>query len=156
VLPHLSALDRPLRDTATLLVQALQKVIADETTTDAAGGVSERALKDKGDYRLMSARDLASTFRKHDGSPAVFGTNAVIATTTTRIRAAVALTGSTPDSEAPSAVLAQQQSAHQPLPALLIMDQAADLGKTRARVDAISGAGRPPWWRAFRNLAVST
>jgi DDE family transposase len=68
----------------------------------------------------------------------VFGSNAVIATTATRIRAAVALTGSTPDSEAPTAVLAQQRDTHQPLPALLIMDQAGGLGKTRARVDAIS------------------
>jgi hypothetical protein len=136
--PHLASLDRPLRDAFAVQIGAIEKVIADETTTDAVGMVTERALKDKGDYRLMSAVDRESTFRKHDGSPAVFGSNAVIATTTTRIRAAVALTGSTPDSEAPTAVLAQQQSAHQPLPPLLIMDQAGGLGKTRARVDAVS------------------
>jgi DDE family transposase/transposase-like protein DUF772 len=136
--PHLLRLDRPLRDAVALQLGAIEKVIGDETTTDAAGLVQERPLSDKGDYRLMSALDLESTFRKHDGSQAVFGTNAVIATTATRIRACVALTGSTPDSEAPSAVLAQQQIAQQPLPPLLIMDQAGGLGKTRARVDAIS------------------
>ena len=86
----------------------------------------------------MSAVDLQSTFRKHEGSPAVFGTNAVIATTATRIRAAVALTGSTPDSEAPFAVLAAAAGGRQPLPPLLIMDQAGGMGKTRAQVDAVS------------------
>jgi hypothetical protein len=138
VTPALTALDSPLQASATTLVQAIRKVIADETTTDAAGLIQERPLDAKGSYRLMSAIDLASTFRKHEGTPAVFGTNAVIATTPTRIRAAVALTGSTPDSEAPIAVLEQQQAAQQPLPPHLIMDQAGGLGKTRARVDAIS------------------
>jgi hypothetical protein len=136
--PHLPSLDRPLRDALTVQISAIQKVIADETSIDAAGMVQERALADKGAYRLMSAVDLESTFRKHDGSEAVFGTNAVIATTATRIRACVALTGSTPDTEAPSAVLSQQQAAQQPLPPLLIMDQAAGLGKRRARVFALS------------------
>jgi hypothetical protein len=136
--PHLPSLDCRLRDVFALQIGAIQKVIADETTTDAAGVVAERPLSDKGDYRLMSARDLESTFRKHDGSLAVFGSNAVIATTATRIRAVVALTGSTPDSEAPTAVLAQQQEAQLPLPPILIMDQAGGLGKTRARVDAVS------------------
>jgi hypothetical protein len=138
VTPVLLALDPPLQMTCTALVQAIQKVIADETTTDAAGLIQERPADAKGTYRLMSAVDLTSTFRKHEGSPAVFGSNAVIATTASRIRAAVALSGSTPDSEAPIAVLEQQQAADQPLPPQLIMDQAGGLGKTRARVDAIS------------------
>jgi hypothetical protein len=66
------------------------------------------------------------------------GTNAVISTSATRIRAVVALTGSTPDSEAPCAVLRQEQAAGDALPALLLMDQAAGHGKTRAQVDALS------------------
>jgi hypothetical protein len=66
------------------------------------------------------------------------GTNAVISTTATRIRACVALSGSTPDSEAPIAVLRQHLAAHAALPTLLLMDQAAGHGKTRAQVDAIS------------------
>jgi Transposase DDE domain/Transposase domain (DUF772) len=136
--PHLPSLDRPLRDSIAAQTAAIRKVIADETTIDAGGMVQERALADKGAYRLMSAVDLESTFRKHDGSVAVFGANAVIATTASRIRACVALTGSTPDSEAPTAVLAQQQDAQVPLPPILIMDQAGGLGKTRARVDAVS------------------
>jgi hypothetical protein len=138
VRPHLSALPLPFRDTATALVAAIHKVIADETTTDASGYVQERASDNKGSYRHMSAIDLESSFRKHEGSPAVFGTNAVIATTATRIRACVALTGSTPDSEAPLAVIEQQIAANAPLPRVLIMDQAAGFGKTRAGVDARS------------------
>src|SRR5204862_6179685 len=92
--PQLPSLDHPLRDRIAAQTAAIQKVITEESTTAADGMVEERALADKGAYRLMSAVDRESTFRKHDGTPAVFGTNAVIATTATRIRACVALTGS--------------------------------------------------------------
>ncbi|MFL5803810.1 MAG: transposase [Roseiflexaceae bacterium] len=138
VTPHLAACDTVLLPTATALVQAIRKVIADETSTDAAGLVQELSAAKKGSYRIMSALDLEATFRKHEGSPAVIGTNAVISTTSTRIRAAVALTGSTPDSEAPCAVLCQEQAAGDRLPAVLLMDQAAGHGKTRAQVDTLS------------------
>jgi hypothetical protein len=138
VSPHLPCLPLPLRDTATALVAAIHKVISDETTRDASGYIQERASDDKGSYRHMSAIDLEGTFRKHEGSPAVFGSNAVISTTATRIRAAVALTGSTPDSQAPLAVIEQQQAANAPLPRVLIMDQAGGFGKTRCEVDAAS------------------
>jgi hypothetical protein len=138
VTPYLPALAPALQASSTALVQAIQKVITDETSTDATGVVRERALADKGAYRLMSAIDLESTFRKHDGSVAVFGANAIIATTTTRIRACVALTGSTPDGEGAIAVIDQQRAAGLPLPPLLIMDQAGGHGKYRARVDAAS------------------
>jgi hypothetical protein len=138
VAPVLGALDQPLRDTASALVAAIRKVIADETSTDANGLVSELPATKKGTFRIMSAVDLEATFRKHEGSPAVLGSNAVISTTATRIRAAVALTGSTPDSEAPCAVLRQEQAAGDTLPAVLLMDQAAGHGKTRAQADALS------------------
>jgi hypothetical protein len=62
----------------------------------------------------------------------------VVSATPTRIRAVVALTGSTPDSDAPIAALTQQVEAGQPLPADLVMDQAGGWGKTRARVAAVS------------------
>ena len=62
----------------------------------------------------------------------------MIATTTTRIRAAVIRTGSTPDQDAPVAVLTQQLDANEPLPPALIMDQAGGMGKTRAQVHAVS------------------
>jgi hypothetical protein len=114
------------------------KVIADETTTDADGGIHERPRTDKGHYRLMSAVDLEATFRKHEPDPAVLGSNAMIATTATRIRAAVIRTGSTPDQEAPLAVLEQQVAAEQPLPPALVMDQAGGMGKTRAQVERVS------------------
>jgi hypothetical protein len=138
VTPHLAALEGSLQASARALVAAIGKVIADETSSDGSGRVQELPSEQKGTYRLMSACDLQSTFRKHEGSPAVFGTNAVLATTATRIRAAVALTGSTPDSEAPGAALRQQRAASQPLPPILLMDQAGGHGKTRAAVDAIS------------------
>lgn len=136
--PHLTECPASLRETASALLQAIRKVIADETTTDADGLLCERPATKKGTFRIISAVDLEATFRKHEGSPAVLGTNAVISTTATRIRAAVALTGSTPDSEAPCAVLRQEQAAGDTLPAVLLMDQAAGHGKTRAQVDALS------------------
>ena len=135
--PHLPALDAPTRVRIQPLLAAIPKVIADETTTDATGAVCERPHNDKGHYRIMSAVDLEATFRKHEPDAAVLGSNAIIATTATRIRAGVIATGSTPDQDAPVAVLGQQLAAHQPLPPVLIMDQAGGMGKTRAQVHTV-------------------
>jgi hypothetical protein len=132
--PQLSQLDPALRTTVQDYLHAIAKVQADELTTDQSGYRTERTSSSHGVRRLASARDRQATFRKHEGSPAVLGTNAVISTTATRIRACVALTGSTPDSQAPLAVLEQQQAACLALPAQLIMDQAGGWGKTRADV----------------------
>ncbi len=136
--PHLAALAPPDQATAQTLITAIYKVIADETTTDATGQVQERPNDQKGTYRLMSVVDLEATFRKHEGDVAVFGPNAVLSTTATRIRAAVALTGSIPASEAPAAVIRQLQAQEQPLPPHLVMDRAGGWGKTRATVLALS------------------
>jgi hypothetical protein len=136
--PHLAVLTETTRVSAQLLLAAIGKLIADETSTDASGLIQERATDAKGSYRHMSALDLESTFRKHEGSPATFGTNAVIATTATRICACVALSGSTPDSEAAAAVIRQLQAATQPLPPQFVMDRAGGWGKTRAQVAALS------------------
>jgi len=103
---------------------ALAKVQANELTSDASGYVTERPATDCGIHRLASAVDREATFRKHDHTaPAVLGTSAVIITTATRIRACVALPGSTPDSVTPVAVLQQQQAAGHPLPPHLVMDR---------------------------------
>jgi Transposase DDE domain/Transposase domain (DUF772) len=136
--PHLAALEASVRTTVQSYLDALAKVQADELTTDASGYVHERAATDRGARRLASAVDREATFRNHDGRPAVLGTNAVISTTVTRIRACVALTGSTPDSEAPIVALQQQRDAGLPLPPHLVMDQAGGWGKTRARTDSVS------------------
>ena len=138
ITPHLSALEDAPRARAQTLLHALTKVIADDLMTDAEGQWVERPTKQRGEHRLASAVDLDATFRKHEGSPAVLGTNAVISVTPTRIRAAVALTGSIPDGEAPSAALQQQRDADLPLPPQIVMDQAGGWGKTRARVIAVS------------------
>jgi hypothetical protein len=136
--PHLSALEDVPRTRAQTLLHAITKVIADELMTDADGQWVERPTKQRGQHRIASAVDLDATFRKHEGSPAVLGTNAVISVTPTRIRAAVALTGSIPDGEAPTAALQQQRDADLPLPPEIVMDQAGGWGKTRARVVAVS------------------
>jgi len=136
--PHLPVLAEPLRAVVADYLAALVKVVADDLVVDGTGFVTERPIGKRGTRRLGSAVDLEATFRKHEGSLAVLGSNAVISITTTRIRAAVALTGSTPDNEAPSAVLEQQLAAGLPLPPYLVMDQIGGWGKTRARVDALS------------------
>ena len=136
--PALSALSHQERATMQPLLDAIVKVLADETTTDGEGVVRERPRDDKGHYRIMSAVDLEATFRKHEPDPAVLGSNAMVATTATRIRAAVVTTGSTPDQDAPVAVLRQQLAAGYPLPPALIMDQAGGMGKTRAQVQSVS------------------
>jgi hypothetical protein len=136
--PQLDALDATLRSTVQRYLDALAKVQADELTTNEAGLVVERTTKTHGARRLGSAVDLDATFRKHEGSPAVLGTNAVISTTRTRIRAGVALTGCSPDNEAPIVALQQQRDAGLPLPPHIVMDQAGGWGKCRARTDAVS------------------
>jgi hypothetical protein len=135
--PHLSELDPLLRQAVEGLLGLLSKVLEDETTTDEHGQVKERAAKEKGQYRLASALDVEATFRKHDDS-LCFGYNAAIATTATRIRAAVVLTGSRPDSEAPVVLLKQEQQTRLKLPPSLTMDQAGGWGKVRAEVETIS------------------
>jgi hypothetical protein len=136
--PHLLALDADLRAAVQAYLDALAKVQADDLTTDATGFVTERPAHDRGAQRLASAVDREATFRTHGDDDVVLGWNAVVSTTATRIRAVVALTGATSDSDAPLAALQQQHAAGQPLPAALVMDQAGGYGKTRARVTAVS------------------
>ena len=136
--PHLAALEPALRAAVQGRLALLDKVVSDETAIDAQGQVVERSAKDKGQYRLASASDPEATFRKHDLDDVVFGYNAAISTTATRIRAAVVATGSAADSRAPRAVLVQQRDAGLALPCELVMDQAGGWGKTRAEVDGVS------------------
>jgi hypothetical protein len=136
--PHLLALEPQLCSVVTHYLDALAKVQADELHIDATGYATERSTKEHGARRLASAVDLEATFRKHEGSPAVLGFNAVISTTSTRIQGAVALSGCSSDSEGPRAILAQQQEAGMPLPPVYIMDAAGGWGKTRAQIDLAS------------------
>jgi hypothetical protein len=133
--PPLLHLAPTARTRLTSLTDALRKVIADELTLDATGYPTER--QQKGAYRIISATDIEATFRKHDDD-LTLGYNVALATTATRIRAVVAVTGATPDSEAPVLLAQQQLSAQQCLPPFFIMDRAGGWGKCRCRVDILS------------------
>ncbi|NJN18881.1 MAG: hypothetical protein HC822_22790 [Oscillochloris sp.] len=136
--PHVDALPEPTRSAVQSYLTHLAKVQADDLTTDATGFVTELPTNQRGSQRLASAVDREATFRNHGDGSSVLGWNAVISTTATRMRACVALTGATSDSDAPIAAIQQQQAANQPLPAHMVMDQAGGYGKTRARVAAVS------------------
>ncbi|MFQ3662441.1 hypothetical protein [Roseiflexus sp.] len=135
LLPYLPDLPAAPRQRISRLLDALEKVIADAVQLDGTGYPTERTAN--GPYRIASATDLDATFRHHDDD-LTLGDNVAIATTGTRISAAVVLTGAVPDSAAPEALLRQQQAAGRPLPAHVIMDRAAGWGKCRARVDLVS------------------
>ena len=135
--PYLSHVALARRRTISRILDALVKVIADDVKFDGSGYPTERPKDEKGHYRIGSATDLDATFRQHDDD-LTLGYNVAIATTGTRIVAAVVRTGATPDSEAPATLLRQQIAAGQVLPAHVIMDRAAGWGKCRAQVDVIS------------------
>lgn len=135
LLPYLPDLPAAQRRYNGRLLDALEKVIADEVQFDGTGYPTERTAK--GHYRIASATDLDATFRHHDND-LTLGYNVAIATTGTRLTAAVVLTGAVPDSEGPEALLRQQLAAGRILPHYVIMDQAAGWGKCRARVDVVS------------------
>lgn len=133
--PHRAVLDTSARQRIAPLLAALTKVLSDEIHFDGTGYPTER--KDKGSYRIISATDLDASFRYHD-TDLCLGYNAAIATTATRIRAVVVVTGATPDSETPALLLAQQQAAGLPLPAYFVMDRAGGTGAVRASLDVVS------------------
>ena len=135
--PYLSHVALARRRPVSRILDALVKVIADDVTFDGSGYPTERPKDEKGHDRIGSATDLDATFRQHDDD-LTLGYNVAIATTGTRIVAAVVRTGATPDSEAPATLLRQQIAAGQVLPAHVIMDRAAGWGKCRAQVDVIS------------------
>jgi len=97
VTPHLERVSEELRTVIQEYIRQLEKVIADETTTNEAGEVVKRTKK--GTYRQCSAYDPEATFRKHGDDPARFGVNVSLLATQTRIRAVTVLTGAAPDAE---------------------------------------------------------
>jgi hypothetical protein len=135
-LPTLSA---QLRALVSQYLEAIEKLQAEQLSTDASGQVSERSAKQCATRRLVSAVDFSATFRKHEGSATVLGYNAVLSVSATRIRGAVVLTGGAGDCEAPAAVIEQQKAWGEPLAPSYSMDAAGGWGKTRAGVDVRSG-----------------
>lgn len=135
--PYLPQLPVAHRRPITRILDALVKVLADDVQIDGTGSPTERGKTDKGHYRIGSATDLDATFRDHDRD-LTLGYNVTLATTGTRITAAIVRTGATPDNRAPADVLRQHLAAGRPLPPHLIMDRAGGWGKCRAQVDVVS------------------
>jgi hypothetical protein len=135
--PYLPQLAVARRRPISRILDALVKVLADDIQIDGSGYPTERPKDEKGHYRIGSATDLDATFRQHDHD-LTLGYNVAIATTGTRITAAVVRTGATPDNAAPADLLRQQLAAGRPLPPHMIMDRAGGWGKCRAQVDVVS------------------
>jgi hypothetical protein len=138
ITPYLSRLTTTQRDDIQRYLNLIDKVIADETTTDDAGLVIERPNTKRGTYRLMSMHDMDATFRKHGIDPAVLGYNVGIIASTTRIWAIAALTGATPDNDTSISLIRLMQKHGFQMPNVIVGDQAYGHGKTRAQVAAIT------------------
>ena len=134
--PVVPTLPAAMRAAVQAQLTQLDHILTSEFQVDAAGNWTERAAGTKGTFRPASAHDQEATFRDHGRTPPVLGYNAALSATATRIRSAIAVTGSTPDSATLVPLLAQQQARGDPLPAHLVMDQAGGHGKTRAQVAA--------------------
>jgi hypothetical protein len=141
--PLLNALAEPLRVRVRLRLDDLDKIIQDNfrvTSDPQSGAVQVVALAkgEKGAYQICSATDREATCRNHGGQ-SVVGYNVGLAVTpNTIIREIQAATGAEPDSQG-VAPLIEQQCLYQHLcPPKFIYDQAAGMGRTRARVQLVS------------------
>lgn len=132
----LPALPAARRTVAAGQLATLHHILTSECQQDATGHWSARPHDQKGAFRPGSPTDREATFRDHGRTPPVLGYNAAIATTHTRIRSAVVVTGCTPDSDTLLPLLQQQQARGDPLPPHVIGDQAFGWGKLRAQVAA--------------------
>jgi hypothetical protein len=126
-----------------LRLEDLEKIVQDEYAVecDASGKpvvVKVLAKKDKGSYRLGSATDPEATCRNHGGDRTL-GYNVSLAISRRAIiREIQAATGSTPDQAGVAALLAAQDKCLGVIPAKLLFDRAAGMGRTRAEVARVS------------------
>jgi hypothetical protein len=132
----------PLR----LLLAALEKIIADETTLTANNPddpddvtLTERQHGKKGTYRIGSASDLQASYRKnHHDSQAVLGYNPTVLGTQVFIRETHLATGAEPDNVGLATVLQNQFEHHGFFPEQLAGDMAYGHGKTRAQIEQLT------------------
>jgi hypothetical protein len=131
----------PLR----LLLAYLHKIITDETTVipnhpadPDAVTIIERKHGDKGSYRIGSATDFDSTYRKHDEQEAVLGYNPTILSTKVFIRETQVDTGARQDNVALPEVLQCQYDQHGFFPDVVAGDMKYGYGKTRALVAEVT------------------
>lgn len=129
----------------------LDKVLKDEVEVERNAQnepvrVTEKAMKNKGDFRVISATDPEASLRMHgDRDQLRLGYNVQLAITPTGfIRETRAYSGATPDQSGVAALIAAQKQRQEAtgqspqLPPKLIYDKAAGTGKTRAEVQAVS------------------
>jgi hypothetical protein len=134
--------DRPaqeLRGLRRRLVD-LQKIIADEISVR-ENTVQRLPPKELGSYRIGSASDPEATYRKHGDKPedTSFGYNIQVAISTTGfVRTTQAYTGACSDAVGVAALIGTQKQRQGFCPPIIIYDQAAGHGKTRAEVEKVS------------------
>jgi len=131
----------PLR----LLLAYLNKIITDETTVTPNNPadpddvtIIERKHGDKGSYRVASATDLDSTFRKHDDLQAIVGYNPTALGSRIFIRETQVDTGAQPDNVALPEVLQSQYDHHGFFPDFVAGDMKYGYGKTRSLVAEVT------------------
>lgn len=134
--PHIPHLSAEVGAEAEHLCTLIRKVIADEVTIADDGTVTRR--KQKGTFRLSSAVDVDATFRKHGKDPAIFGYNAGILCSSTRIYSASVLTGSARDEDILAPLLTQMEAANRPFPRYVVGDMAFGVGGCRAEAHQLS------------------
>lgn len=132
----------PLR----LMLSALEKIIADETTLTAINPddpddvtITERQHGKKGTYRIGSASDLEASYRKnHHDTQAVLGYNPTVLGTKVFVRETHVATGAEPDNLGLPTVLQNQFDYHGFFPEQLAGDMAYGHGKTRALIEQLT------------------
>ncbi len=129
-----------------VLLAHLNKIISDESKVTANNPsdlddvtIIERKHGDKGSYRIGSATDFDTTYRKHDNNKeAILGYNPTVLGTKTFIRDIQADTGAQQDNIALPEVLQSQYDHHGFFPDFVAGDMKYGYGKTRAQVAAVT------------------
>jgi hypothetical protein len=129
-----------------VLVAYLDKIISDETKVTANNPddpdevtITERKHGHKGQYRIVSASDFETTYRKHDNNKeAIAGFNATTLSTKTFIRETQVDTGAQQDNIALPEVLQAQHHYHRFYPDFVAGDMKYGYGKTRYQVSQVT------------------
>lgn len=124
----------------------LSKLLTDEfqitcTQPGQVATVTRLAKKQRGTFRMGSARDPEASYRVHGSreGQTTLGYNVSLAVTDHFVREIRAASGAQPDRDGVPGLLSAQRVHHQVQPTKLIYDAAAGNAKTYARVAAASG-----------------